>query len=145
MANEAPDTEAASRNWYILTAGLPPIVEPITLAPGVSLRPLEAPLSIFDLAAAGAAGFGSWASLAELARACTCEIESACDSDITPGYDTLNRAWLASALLVLRGFTRHFSVACSVYPWNGIAGHQRRTSEVFHEQFQDEGVETAVY
>src|SRR5262245_52428771 len=64
---------------------------------------------------------------------------------IIPGYDTLNRAWLASTLLVLRGFTRHLCVACSAYSWNIIAGHQVRTSHVFQEQLREEGVDAAVH
>jgi hypothetical protein len=71
--------------------------------------------------------------------------EIAKDSDVVPGYDTLNRAWLASALLVLRGFSRHLGVACSSYSWNKIAGHQERTSHVFREQLKAEGVDAAVY
>lgn len=63
----------------------------------------------------------------------------------TPGYDTLNRAWLASTLLVLRGFTRHLCMACSAYPWNDIAGHQQRTAEVFREQLLAEGPNAAVH
>jgi len=61
------------------------------------------------------------------------------------GYDTLNRAWLSTALLVLRGFTRLWGVACSGYSWNTIAGHQIRHSEDFHHQLLVEGVEKAVF
>ncbi len=67
---------------------------------------------MFDLAAAGAVGFRAWATLEPISPLCTCEIEAARDSDVVPGYDTLNRAWLASALLVLSlvlfttGYTR---------------------------------------
>jgi hypothetical protein len=100
---------------------------------------------VFDLAAAGAAGFREWAVLEPVSRICACEIETAKDSDVVPGYDTLNRAWLASALLVLRGFSRHLGVACSSYSWNKIAGHQERTSHVFREQLRAEGVHAAVY
>jgi len=132
-------------NWHILVLGLPRIAEPLTLAPGVSIRPLSEPLSVFDLAAAGAAGFRGWAVLEPVAASCTCEIESARDADITPGYDALNRAWLASALLVLRGFSSHLCLACSAYSWNEIAGHQKRTAPIFHQQLADEGPREAVY
>lgn len=132
-------------NWYVLVAGLPRPADTLTLAPGISLRPLPEPLTVFDLAAAGAAGFRSWAVLEPLSAGCLCEIESARDSDVVPGYDTLNRAWLASALLVLRGFTRQLCVACSGYPWSNIAGHQKRTAYVFEEQIHTEGVQAAVY
>ncbi len=132
-------------NWNVLVAGLPRPAAPLTLAPGVSLRPLDRPLSIFDLAAVGAAGFRGWAVLESVAPACVCEIESAKDAAVLPGYDALNRAWLASALLVLRGFTRHISVACSAYSWNNVAGHQERTSNVFREQLAAEGLDASVY
>jgi hypothetical protein len=128
-------------NWYILTTGLPAIREPVTLAPGVTLRPLNAPLTVFDLAAAGAVGFRQWSVLEPLASSCTCEIESAKDSDVAPGYDTLNRAWLASTLLVLRGFTRHLCVACSAYSWNQIAGRQERSSPRFRQQLANAGLD----
>lgn len=124
---------------------LPQPEAPLTLAPGLTLVPLESPLSVFDLAAAGAVGFREWAMLEPISHACTCEIETAKDSDITPGYDTLNRAWLASALLVLRGFSRHLGIACSSYSWSLVAGHQKRTAKPFHEQAKDEGVEAAIY
>jgi len=145
MTEKDNTTTKDTGNWYILTVGLPHIPAPIPLASGVSLRPINEPLTVFDLAAAGATGFQGWAVLEPIATACTCEIESAVDANISPGYDTLNRAWLASALLVLRGFTRHLCVACSRYSWNIIAGHQKRHSATFQKQLQDEGVEPAVF
>jgi hypothetical protein len=131
--------------WYILTVGLPTIPRPLILAPGLSLRPIGEPLSVFDLAAAGAVGFRGWSVLEPVASACTCEIKSVFDANLTTGYDTLNRAWLASTLLVLRGFTTHLCVACSRYSWQKIAGHQRRHSEVFKKQIKEEGVEAATF
>lgn len=132
-------------NWYILAAGLPPITRSVTLAPGISLRPLGNPLSTFDLAAAGAVGFSGWSVVVPVAAACASEIESAKDSDVTPGYDTLNRAWLASAMLVLRGFSRHICVACSGYSWSLIAGHQQRSSPDFRQQLEEESPIAAVF
>jgi hypothetical protein len=143
--HQPPQPEAHDGNWYVLLAGLERSEAPLTLAPGLTLVPLDSPLSVFDLAAAGGVGFREWAMLEPLSRACTCEIETAKDSAIAPGYDTLNRAWLASALLVLRGFTRHLGIACSSYSWNLVAGHQERTSPVFREQVRAEGIEAAVY
>jgi hypothetical protein len=132
-------------NWYILLAGLPRFETSMVLAPGLGLRPLGSSLSIFDLAAAGAVGFRGWAALEQFAPACTAEIESAKDASITPGYDTLNRAWLASGLLVLRGFTRLSAVACSGYSWSLVAGHQARHSEDFKKQVREEGIDDAVF
>jgi len=145
MTEEPVHRETHTGNWYVLVAGLASPKEPLTLAPGVSLVPLESPLSVFDLAAAGAVGFRAWAVLEPISLLCTCEIEAARDSDVVPGYDTLNRAWLASALLVLRGFSRHLGVACSTYSWNTVAGHQQRTAHLFPEQVRDEGVDAAIY
>ena len=132
-------------NWYVLVMGLPRPKSPLTLAPGLTLVPLESPLSGFDLAAAGAVGFREWAMLEPLSRVCTCEIETAKDSDVVPGYDTLNRAWLASALLVLRGFSQHLAIACSSYSWSLIAGHQKRSARAFQEQVLGEGIDAAIY
>jgi len=145
MSKESPSPDSHDGNWYVLVAGLHRPAAALTLAPGVSLRPLEQPLSVFDLASAGAVGFRGWAVLEPVAPGCCCEIESAKDAAILPGYDTLNRAWLASTLLVLRGFTRHVCVACSSYSWNTIAGHQVRTSHVFQQQLDEEGAEAAIY
>lgn len=116
-------------NWHILVWGLQCPAQPLSLAPGITLRPLTSPLSIFDLAAAGAEGFTAWAVLEPVAPQCYSEIESAKDADVTPGFDTLNRAWLASTLLVLRGYTRQMCVALSAYSWNLVAGHQKRSKE----------------
>lgn len=132
-------------NWYVLLMGLPRPESPLTLAPGLTLVPLESPLSVFDLAAAGAVGFREWAMLEPVSHMCTCEIETAKDSDVLPGYDTLNRAWLASALLVLRGFGRHLGIACSSYSWSLVAGYQKRNSQTFQEQIASEGVDAAVF
>jgi len=145
MADSVVRPEAHEGNWYVLIAGLAQPSAALTLAPGLSLIPLEAPLSVFDLAAAGAVGFREWAVIEPISRSCTCEIETAKDSDVVPGYDTLNRAWLASALLMLRGFSRHLGVACSAYSWNTIAGHKERTAHLFHEQLEREGIEAAVH
>lgn len=135
----------ADGNWYILLAGLPRFDSSLVLAPGVALRPLESPLTVFDLAAAGGVGFRGWAALEQFAPACTAEIESAKDANITPGYDTLNRAWLTTGLLVLRGFTKLWGVACSGYSWNLIAGHQPRHSEHFRKQAESDGIDSAVF
>jgi hypothetical protein len=145
MSDQSSSPESHDGNWYILIAGLPRPTEALTLALGVSLRPIEQRLSVFDLASAGAVGFREWAVLDPVAPVCCSEIESAKDAAISPGYDTLNRAWLASTLLVLRGFTQHLCVAFSSYSWNIVAGHQERTSHVFHRQLLEEGPDAAVY
>lgn len=144
MSERSVPREPYDGNWYVLISGLRRPTMALTLAPGISLRPLEESLSVFDLASAGAVGFRGWAVLEPVAPWCFCEIESEKDATTLPGYDTLNRAWLASALLVLRGFTRHLVVACSSYSWNIVAGHQKRTSHLFKQQLRVEGPEAAV-
>ena len=76
---------------------------------------------------------------------CRAEIEAASDASGLPGYDTLNRAWLASTLLLLRGFTGHLAVACSAYSWDVIAGHSKRTAPEFKVQLASEGLAAAVH
>src|SRR5690348_6296503 len=104
MENEEVKGKVHQGNWYVLVCGLSVGTSPLPIASGLTLKALDSPLSVFDLAAAGAVGFREWAVLEPLAAACTAEIESAADAAILPGYDTLNRAWLVSALLKLRGF-----------------------------------------
>ena len=132
-------------NWYVLLAGLPYPSVPLALAPGVSRRPLKEKLTIFDWAAAGASGLQGWTAIEPFCAHCTAELESAKDANVTPGYDTLNRAWLVTVLLILRGFTKLWGVACSAYSWQTIAGHQNRTAEVFHAQALEEGIASAVH
>lgn len=143
--HEAVECEVHKGNWYVLVMGLPRPEEPLMLAAGLTLVPLDFPLSVFDLAAVGAVGFREWAMLEPISHLCTCQIEAARSSEAAPGYDTLNRAWLASALLVLRGFSRHLGVACSSYSWNLVAGHQKRSTNSFQEQITDEGTNAALY
>lgn len=116
--------------WYVLIAGMPPVEPPLQLAEGVTLRPLGDRLSIFDLAAVGAVGFREWAVLEPVAGGCCNEVVTARSAARKPGYDALNRAWLASALLALNGYTQFISVACSAYSWRKVAGHQRRASDL---------------
>ena len=135
--SKVPEAEVGKEgNWYVLVANLPHLHEPFVLAPGISLRPLEFPLDVFDLAAVGSVGFREWAAIEPIIGRCTCEIESACDAGIQGGLNTLNRAWLALGLLVLRGFTDANGVACSSYAWSAIPipgagnGWSRETRDV---------------
>jgi hypothetical protein len=143
-AQDPNQADTNQGNWYVLIMGLLRPEMPLTLAPGVTLVPLRSPLSVFDLAAAGAVGFREWAMLEPVSGACTCEIETAKDADVTPGYNTLNRAWLASALLVLRGFSSHLGIACSSYSWSVVAGHRKRSERAFQEQAVSEGIDAAI-
>jgi hypothetical protein len=122
---EAAHTDSMPEHYFVLLAGLQLDSAELSLGPGLVLRRLEEPISVFDLAAAGATGFREWAVLEPLAFACVCEIESDRSAVQLPGYDSLNRVWLASALLILRGFGTHVPVACSAYSWRLIAGHSK--------------------
>ena len=132
-------------NWHLLLHGLSIEDSPLALVPGLTLRRIEDQLSVFDLAAAGSVGFREWALLEPFAPGCKTELVSALDAATLPGFDTLNRAWLASNMLSLLGHTNHRPLACSRYSWSTIAGHQKRTSHVFKQQVHEEGVHAAVY
>jgi hypothetical protein len=139
-------SEAASPDiWNVLVCGLPLAEDSFDLGSSLTLRRLVAPLSVFDLAAAGAVGFREWAILEPLAPAATAEIVSPVSGASAPGYDALNKCWLVSSLLVVRGFAGHLCPACSAYSWNFIAGHQKVSAPVFRKQLAGEGPEKAVY
>ena len=131
--------------WHVLICGLQLAGDAFDLGSSLTLQRIVTPLSVFDLAAAGAVGFREWATLEPLAPAATAEIASPVAGAILPGYDALNKCWLASALLVIRGFARHICPAVSAYSWNFIAGHQKSQSATFRRQMADEGIEKAVY
>lgn len=134
-----------TRNYYVLISNLDVAEDGFQLADGVTLRRLMAPFTVFDLAAAGGSGFAEWAVLAAFVPKCRCELESAADAASGPGYGTLDRAWLASVLVGLRGYGAHMCVAYNNHSWREVAGHQARTKDDFAEQLAEEGVEAAVY
>ena len=140
----SPDGRSADGNWYVLLYGVPAPSAPMVLAPGLSLRPLAEEVSVFDLAAAGASGLREWAILEPLARSCRCEIESALDGAHMPGYDALNRAWLATGLLMLRGYSTALGVACSAYSWTKVAGHTTRLPPLDPELLVKTGVAATI-
>jgi hypothetical protein len=131
--------------WYVLVCGLQLAGDTFDLGASLAVRRIVTPLTVFDLAAAGAVGFREWATLEPLAPAATAEIVSPVAGAALPGYDALNKCWLASALLVIRGFARHICPAVSAYSWNFIAGYQKSHSATFRRQIAEEGVEKAVY
>lgn len=131
--------------WFVLVCGLPLAEDSLQVGDSLTLHRLQQPLSVFDLAAAGAVGFREWAVLEPLAPAATAEIVSATPAAGQPGYNTLNKGWLVSALLVLRGFARHVCPAASTYSWNLIAGHQERSTQGFRDQLAQEGARRAVF
>lgn len=120
--------ESKPPNWNVLVVGLELEGNLFQLGTGLTLRKLPKRLSVFDLAACGAAGFREWALLEPLASVATSEIQSSTEAP-TAGYDSLNKVWLVSALLVLRGFDRVLCPAASAQPWSEIAGHVTTPSE----------------
>jgi hypothetical protein len=131
--------------WYVLVCSLPLEFDTFTLGSHLTIQRIRNPLTIFDLASVGSVGFREWAILEPLAPIVTAEIISPIKAAPIPGYDALNRCWLVSALLIIRGFTQHLCPAVSSYSWNCIAGHQARTSDVFKQQLIEEGIEDAVF
>jgi hypothetical protein len=143
--NAKPEPQPSPDTWNVLVCGLALAVETFDLSSSITLRRLQKPLTVFDLAAAGAVGFRAWATLEPLAASATAEITSPTAASSAPGYDALNKCWLVSALLVIRGFARHICPACSGYSWNFIAGHQKSAAPAFRQQLAEEGPERAVF
>lgn len=119
-------TISEKSDMYVLIGGLPSIQTQVTLARGIVLRPINDPISVYDLAAIGLSGFREWSVLEPVVWSCNAEIVSESEQTEQRGYDTLNRAWLMSALLVMRGYERCFPLACNSYSWSIVAGHQNR-------------------
>lgn len=138
-------TSPEQTDSFVLVCGLPLNGNSFSLGSSLTLRRLSKPLNVFDLAAAGAAGFREWACLEPLVISATAEIESLGSGAVAPGYDALNKCWLVSALLVIRGFARHLCPATSAYSWNFIAGHQVSSAPIFREQLREEGPDNAVF
>ena len=130
---------------YVLVVGLTMEESEYDLGESVLIRRLEKPLTVFDLAAAGTAGFKEWALLEPMVQSATIEIVSSESEAKKPGFDALNKCWLASALMVLRGLNRHICPAVSRYSWNTIAGFQLRNADSFKQQMREEGPKSAVY
>ncbi len=131
--------------WHVLVVGLPLDEDKYDLGESLTIHKLIKPLSVFDLAAVGSVGFREWAVLEPLAHEATAEIISPTSAVNPSGYDSLNKCWLASALLLIRGFARHICPAVSAYSWNLIAGYQKNHSKIFKQQVAEEGIDRAVY
>lgn len=114
-------------NWYILLVGLPRPSAIVNVAPGLTLLPLSHRLRAFDAFGAVACGFREAGALADMMYGATCEFESAADNSTTPGFDTLNRAWLASTLLSLRGHWGAFCPAAISTSWCDLSQAPRDT------------------
>jgi hypothetical protein len=79
-----------SEVWHALVCGLPLAEDRFELGSSIVLQRLLNPLSVFDLAAAGAVGFREWATLEPLAPVATAELISPTSAVTLPGYDALN-------------------------------------------------------
>lgn len=130
LMEEKATTPGEHIDWHVLIAGLSLDDDEYDLGSGLTLSKLKKPLSIFDLAAVGAVGFREAMVIDPLVHACTCELISRKDALTLPGHDTLNRAWVVSALILFRGFANHLCLACSAYSWNLIAGRQLTLEDV---------------
>jgi hypothetical protein len=77
--------------WYVLVCGLQLAGDTFDLGSSLEIHRIVTPLSVFDLAAAGAAGFRQWATLEPLAPTVTAEIVSPVAGAVLQGYDALNQ------------------------------------------------------
>jgi hypothetical protein len=91
---------------------------------------------VFDLASAGAAGLGAWNLIAQVAPACTCELEC-----INAGRDALEAARLVGSLLVLRGFGGVMQIASSEYPWSLVAERGKQTADWYVAELRRHGID----
>jgi hypothetical protein len=131
-------------NWHILVLNLPVKGDGFSLGSGLWIKPINEKLNVFNMAALGAIGFREWAVLEPMTGGLHSEIVSAKDGDTIPGYDALNRAWLALALLCLRGYTLQMGIACSSFSWDEAEGLRKGVSSKFikKEIVGDDGAET---
>lgn len=108
--------------YYILLCNIHLKQPRLSLSRSCYLRRIEKKISVFDLALAGTKGFRTWAMLEPVIDSCCCELVSEDVPDYDHGYDTLNRGWLISAMLFLRGYYYAFPVAFNLYSWESFAG-----------------------
>jgi hypothetical protein len=137
VSDEQQQPDAVGPNWYVLTLGLPTPECVTPLVPGVTLCPLPHRLTVFDLAAAASMGFQEGIAVGHLAPLCAVEIESAADAATVPGYDALNRAWLITALLVLRGHWQCMSIAASNYSWTRLRAKPQPSAHLEPNQYSN--------
>ena len=98
-------------------------------------RRLTKPLLVFDIAGAGVAGFREWTAHEPLAHRLPRPRSFLQPRPLPrPGYDALNKCWLASSLLVMRGFSRHTGSAVCGYSWDLIAGSTNSMSAAVRGQ-----------
>lgn len=108
--------------YYILLCNINLKQPKISLSASCYLRRIEKNISVFDLALAGTKGFRAWAVLEPMISSCRCELVTGEIPNYDHGYDTLNRGWLVSAMLFLRGYYYALPVAFNSYSWESFAG-----------------------
>ena len=111
-----------STQYYILLCNINLDQPEVSLSHSCYLRRIEKKITVFDLALAGTKGFRSWAMLEPIIDSCRCELVSKEIPNYDHGYDTLNRGWLISAMLFLRGYYYALPVAFNTYSWESFAG-----------------------
>ena len=108
--------------YYILLCNINLRKSKLSLSHSCYLRRIEKKISVFDLALAGTKGFRAWAVLEPLINSCRCELVSEETPQYNYGYDVLNRGWLISAMLFLKGYYFVLPVAFNTYSWESFAG-----------------------
>ncbi|MEM7754919.1 MAG: hypothetical protein AAF297_04705 [Planctomycetota bacterium] len=116
----ADDSDHYEPDYYILVSGLPRLSDPVQLVQGLTIFPIHEQLSVFDLAALGAVGFRKWAMLEPFIGQCNNEVKSSSEHGSGSLFDTPNRAWLAIALLVVRGYGYAQGLAMNTYSWRDV-------------------------
>src|SRR5712664_2807152 len=110
--------QAEPSDRFVLLIGLLMAEDSFQIAPGLTLEQIGAEITVFDLAAAGVEGFRYWSLIEPLLVPSAAEIRSTG----TTADGAMGRAWLVSALLLLRGFHRQFCPAQSAYSWRTLSG-----------------------
>ncbi|PHQ27891.1 HEPN domain-containing protein [Leeuwenhoekiella nanhaiensis] len=107
--------------WHVLVNGLRLKSASEDLLENIWINNIFDKFSIFDLASLGATGFRNWTMLE--GRTVDC-IEIVVTDENLPdcGYDLLNRAWLVSALFILKNYSRCTPLAYLDHSWVKISG-----------------------
>ena len=110
--------------WFVLVNGVSLQEESVKILDNLLIRKIPDKFNIFDLASLGSKGFKNWTALEGRVTDCI-EILTINDTIPEEGYDFLNRAWLLSALLILKGYFKCKPLAYLDRTWVDIAGIHR--------------------
>lgn len=119
-----------NRDCNVLLACLPLKEKGYEIGPDIKLKTFDLPFEGVDLGALGL-HFKKFTILEPYIEKCVSEI---CVEDLCKyNRNALQRAWLASSLIAIRGFTGHLSLAASPYSWNLISGRAKKTKVIFNK------------